>query len=126
MAVKGKQPSSTCQIEGKQVGAWGVQRDVVHKTGIAIRIVEGGKEPVVDNPQPVVLVEESLLIRGSDLHVVDTLHVRKVRPKPSICEGSILSHCLLLNRGKVVEKIGTWVVVVVVAPDKAPRVKTEL
>src|SRR6202011_3970411 len=110
----------TCQIEGKQVGAWGSQRDVVHKTGIAIAIVEGGKEPVVDNPQAVVLVEEGLLIRGSELHVVDTLHVRKVRPKPSICEGSILSHCFLLNRGKIVEKIGAWVVFVGVAPDKGP------
>src|SRR5258708_7461685 len=107
MAAEGKQTSSAGQIKGREIWI----------EGGTCGIVERG----INNPEFVALVEERLLIRGPRLYVVYTLHVRHVRAQAGIRQASVLSDRLLLNRGKIVEQIGTGIVVVLVSPNEGTQ-----
>jgi len=103
-----------------QVRARGIQGDVIHKAGGPFASVrtEGA---VVHNPQAVILVEISLLIGSSDLKVVNSLHIRQIRPQASIRKRPILSHRLLLNWREIVELVATRIIVVLISADKSAQ-----
>src|SRR5436853_5791021 len=103
--------ASACQVERQQIRTRRSQSDAIHKTWISVRVSLGWKKGIVHDSQIVVLVQECLLVRGSQLNIVGPFDIGERRPQARIREFSILSNRLLLNRREVVEEIVTGIVV---------------
>ena len=62
-----------------------------------------------------------MLIRSSDLEIVDSLHIRQIRTQAGIRKRPVLSHGLLLDRAEISERVWAWVIVVSVPPNESAQ-----
>src|SRR6185312_15491523 len=113
MALESEWLSTRSEIDCRKHRTW-------IGSGISIRTTEGGDESGIDNSHPVVLIQERVLVRRSDLYVVNALGVIQIETQPCIGEVSVLPDGERLNWTEVSQWIRAGVVIELIATYECP------
>ena len=89
-----------------------------------IRAAQGGAERRIDNPEAVTLRQEGMLKRNAGFNVVSAFHIGDIGAKARIRKLTILGYARALKeQTKIIERIRTREVVVMVSPNESSKRK---
>jgi hypothetical protein len=77
VTLEEEQTSTTGEVKREQVCTGESNATLFTKHGLPVASVSDGRNPVVDDPEMVIFVEERLLVCGTDLHVMNPFHIRR-------------------------------------------------